>query len=760
MGNKNKFNCYLLLLITIISATLYGCQKDVFNPELIKATYQDRFPVKDIDPSMDWKMTRKVNVNVSVNENVDKVYTIRIYDNNPLLFKSSAKLLAEGTAETNNPFITKMDCPNTLTDLFICRIDEQNRNVVKYASIENEQINVTFGDSQTATRSIWTRNVNIETFTPEKSESEIKAMIPNATEITSNTNFQNGGVYKISQNSTYRGQISKGGLNASNPVTIIIEGTWTTNDANMNVERGFNFYVINEGSIIIPKNYTLTLKNSSRFYVYTGGTIQGGDIELTNASDGNYNYNAGTIDIINFHVSSTGAFYNCGIARVKAMLFDSGCKFINQGKAYIDAVHSNITVENGCYFYAKEFVGKLNMGNSSSAEIENFGNRNNNYNTQITMGANSMITATTKAALTQAKFIGPNDQFALVKIKKIEDIANFSSTGNIYYEVEEINSSITEDIWWQSKFLEVIKNSNGSISKWGESPITIPEGDCTGKGNTPNDSGSETPTDPLSYTYVFEDNFPKVGDYDFNDLVLDVETEVFRNKRTNQIKQIQLNVTLTAAGASKALGVGLRIVGINKSDIRKITTGGDDRRFQSSFNDQNNKFNYNSSNYMEDNDPNVVIPIAGEVHNVFGVELGTIVNTGSGVTAKTYTYEIKIELADQTKTEPLISKDNLDFFICYQYQMMKKRMEVHLYEFWGYGATAAGTIQKENLDVAGNNTWAICVPYGFRYPKETYNISRTDDPQAGAYPNFIYWAKDRNNHKDWYNNPVVKNVYR
>ena len=43
-------------------------------------------------------------------------------------------------------------------------------------------------------------------------------------------------------------------------------------------------------------------------------------------------------------------------------------------------------------------------------------------------------------------------------------------------------------------------------------------------------------------------------------------------------------------------------------------------------------------------------------------------------------------------------------------------MEVHLYEFWGYGATAAGTIQQENLDLAGNNTWAICVPYGFRYP--------------------------------------------
>ena len=110
---------------------------------------------------------------------------------------------------------------------------------------------------------------------------------------------------------------------------------------------------------------------------------------------------------------------------------------------------------------------------------------------------------------------------------------------------------------------------------------------------------------------------------------------------------------------------------------------------------------------MEDSDPSVVIPIAGEVHNVFGVEPGEMVNTGIGVTAKKYTYEVIIELADQTRTEPPFSKDNLDFFICYQYKSMEQRMEVHLYEFWGYGATAAGTIQQENLDLAGNNTSAI-----------------------------------------------------
>ena len=627
-------------------------------------------------------------------------------------------------------------------------------------SCQNGQLHAAFGSSPATTRAAWTRSVSIETYSPEKSEAEITAMLSSAEEIRPNTDFQNGKAYKISKDNIYRNKISKDGMGSDNPAIIIIEGSWEPNGNNMTVERGFEFYVIDGGEIVIPDEHTFTLVQSSRFIVYAGGTIKGNDIELTNASGGSYNYNAGIMEIDDFHVSRGGAFYNCGTVRVDEMNFDSGCKFINQGKAYIGETDSNITIDNGCYLYAEEFVGTLNMGDNSSAEIEDFGDKSNNYNTHVTMGDNSMITVLDEAELSQAQFMGPNNEYALVKINKIEDIGNFSSQGNIHYEVKEIDDDITEDIWWKAKFLDAIKNTEGTISKWGESPITIPAGDCTGEGNTPDESGSETPTDPVSYTYVFEDNFPLVGDYDFNDVVLDVETYYHREKKTNHIKRIQLDVTLAAAGASKPLGVGLRITGINKSDIREVKTGGDDSRFQESFNSSYNKFRYNNVTYMEDSDPSVVIPIAGEVHNVFGVEPGEMVNTGIGVTAKEYTYEVIIELTDQTRTEPLFSKDNLDFFICYQYKSMEQRMEVHLYEFWGYGATAAGTIQQENLDLAGNNTWAICVPYGFRYPKETINVSRTDIPEASAYPEFIYWAQDRTQYTEWYEHPVEENVYR
>ena len=85
------------------------------------------------------------------------------------------------------------------------------------------------------------------------------------------------------------------------------------------------------------------------------------------------------------------------------------------------------------------------------------------------MGDNSMITVLDEAELSQAQFMGPNNEYALVKINKIEDIGNFSSQGNIYYEVKEIDDDITKDIWWEAKFLDAIKNTEGTISN-GENP--------------------------------------------------------------------------------------------------------------------------------------------------------------------------------------------------------------------------------------------------------------------------------------------------
>lgn len=56
MGENTLYKRFLPLVILTVGILLQGCKDDVFNPEKVKAAYQDRFPVKNIDPAMDWKM--------------------------------------------------------------------------------------------------------------------------------------------------------------------------------------------------------------------------------------------------------------------------------------------------------------------------------------------------------------------------------------------------------------------------------------------------------------------------------------------------------------------------------------------------------------------------------------------------------------------------------------------------------------------------------------------------------------------------------
>lgn len=761
------------VFILFLLVTLSGCMQDLFNEELVQKLYEDAFPVKDIDPNLDWKMTRVVTAAIKVYDNNGSEYDLLFYDTNPLEENSSACLLAKSEPTTNNEFTTRFDCPTYLNELFVCKRDTAGRVVAHIVSIRNNSISATFGETA-STRTFTTRAAGslIQPYTPPKSESEILSMAKNAKEIKSNSTVKAGEVWKISQGSIFRNDLDVSS-SASNPATIIIQGTWRPGGNISAIKTGANIVVTSTGRIELPNgradNKSLNLSGNSTLTVYPGGYIGGknnqkkGYIIMPTGSDGRVNYNAGTIKVNTIDMRGGNCqFYNCGDLDIDQLLIDSpGGKLTNMGQATIGTTTTDSTIENGCFLrVTNNLCGNLLMDNSCAAVLASYGKADqSNSDKTIRLGHQSMITIEGNAWLAYGtKVQGPDRGEALFRINNLVSINGFShQSGCVYYEVNKV--SVNSE-WEKESFMHYLLNSQGALARWGESPIPIEPGQCTGEGNKPTEEGKPTPEDPLSYTYVFEDNYPMVGDYDFNDVVIDVVPSYQRERQTNRIKRIQLDVTLTAAGASKNVGIGLRLVGIQKGQIASVRSGGADSRFQESLKSRYSLFNFNASSLREDSDPSVVIPIAGEVHEVFDVKYGQLVNTGEGVTAKPYTYEIIIDFNDQTRTEPIITKDNLDFFICYQYKSMSKRMEVHLYEFWKYGATAAGTIQKLNLDLAGNNTWAVCVPYGFRYPKEYINISRTDTPDECAYPEFINWARNREVCQDWYLHPNEGYVMR
>ena len=73
---------------------------------------------------------------------------------------------------------------------------------------------------------------------------------------------------------------------------------------------------------------------------------------------------------------------------------------------------------------------------------------------------------------------------------------------------------------------------------------------------------------PQTFTYLFEENYPEAGDYDYNDLVLRISTQ-----RTGT-KELTINVTIAAVGSDRQLAGGIRLVGKRYDDIETIGTIG------------------------------------------------------------------------------------------------------------------------------------------------------------------------------------------
>ena len=732
-----------------IACVLLGCTTDVFNAEKVKATYQDRFPVKDIDPEMDWKMTTRLPVDITVNEDWGTDYTVRVYTANPLDPISNAKLLGEGTANQDLHFTTIIDYPSTLQTLYVARIDAKGRISVKPVDISDGQLFTNFGRQNKGK----TRTKASTRFIGEEcpyTEAEIEEMLAGATEYDGKKELSQG-IYKTSKKNVTGLEISENP--SGNIILIVAAGTKLGINKETIIPDNVQIIVEEGGSIALDGSpHALHLTGNSSLVVL-GNYSNDGD-----SSDANiYSNGHGGIWFEN-----TGINYNSGIISVNGdITINAGTTFHNYGKLESDKTiggESGIIV-NHCYILCDAFTNAfLDMYPASYLSCNTF---IPGPNATLTMRDNSFINIKGTSSL-ECDLKGPSTDGEQALFRLASDIENGtgSCTGYIHFETDASAPNL----------IRFIENGDGQsdLSKVGHANVYIEASPCNGNtDNQPVEQPDENlPDEAMPYTYVFEDNYPLVGDYDFNDVVLDVTTEYKREKKTNNIRAIQLNITLAAAGAGKAVGAGLRIVGITPDDILQITSGGDKSSFHDSFNSPYNLFNFDAGTLMEGGTGSeVVIPIAGEVHDVLGEEVGTLINTGAqeGTTAKARTYEVIIELKDQSHQEPLFSKDNQDFFICYQYKHMQPRMEVHLYEFWDYGATTYGTMLEEkdqNLDLAGNNTWAVCVPYLFRYPLETVNISITSDPSAGAYPLFIDWAKNKDTNQDWYNYPNENKVYR
>ena len=775
--NIAKVFTFSLLASSISFTSCVDNEKTLFNADQLRQTYEETFPVKNIDPNGDWTMSHKVTAHVSVNGDLGTDYKIQIFDADPLSSESTAKILAEGTANQSTTLNVVMDCATALNKVFVARIDNHGHYMVQPVAIENGEVTAQLGhekDVPTRSMSRTVPKTGIPAMGAPYTADDISSKKAIATDVQAGWDLGAGSGwyeyaklpvfkekerwFKIQSGTFNKGFTTTGTSGGAQAVKVIVPqgSTWI-------IESSYQFSDITEivvengGKVEIAKNASLVLTNKSYLTVMPGGSIIGeGTIQITNGSSGLRNYNAGTINcsVLDFN-GGVGVFYNYGLLQLERYeASTNGMELVNHGTMEAESINgnNNTNIKNGCYLKTGKFqFGTLVMGNTSEAICEELGYNGNDND--IVMEAQSMLTCTGKASLYRT-VTGPTVGTALLRINEIANLSglaqsNSKVTNNIICEITdqtykgEAHYDWSPFAWLVNKGLQ----QGATYCNPGKADFILPaDGECIKEGYNSDENPDDVEIRNAVYSYAFEDNYPQAGDYDFNDIVLNVNLPA----AGNDVKELKYIVDLRAVGAVKQLGAGLRIREFDKSNVEEVSFGAGATQRTNSL----NSGIFENASY-ETNGNELVIPLFGDAHYVYGYtgSQRPMLNTGNASTPLTniYTLEVNIKLKNAISI-PSVT-DGLDFFIAYQ-GGAQKRTEIHLNQF--NSPTANGQLaDKEVLDVikAVNNTWALCVPEKFAYPTETTVI--TD-----AYAKFVDWAHDQVMNTDWYNtvssNKVMK----
>lgn len=775
--NIAKVFTFSLLASSISFTSCVDNEKTLFDADQLRQTYEETFPVKNVDPNGDWTMSHKVTAHVSVNGDLGTDYKIQIFDADPLSSESTAKILAEGTANQSTTLNVVMDCATALNKVFVARIDNHGHYMVQPVAIENGEVTAQLGhekDVPTRSMSRTVPKTGIPAMGAPYTADDISSKKAIATDVQAGWDLGAGSGwfeyaklpvfkekerwFKIQSGTFNKGFTTTGTSGGAQAVKVIVPqgSTWI-------IESSYQFSDITEivvengGKVEIAKNASLVLTNKSYLTVMPGGSIIGeGTIQITNGSSGLRNYNAGTINcsVLDFN-GGVGVFYNYGLLQLERYeASTNGMELVNHGTMETGSINgnNNTNIKNGCYLKTGKFqFGTLVMGNTSEAICEELGYNGNDND--IVMEAQSMLTCTGKASLYRT-VTGPTVGTALLRINEIANLSglaqsNSKVTNNIICEITdqtykgEAHYDWSPFAWLVNKGLQ----QGATYCNPGKADFILPaDGECIKEGYNSDENPDDVEIRNAVYSYAFEDNYPQAGDYDFNDIVLNVNLPA----AGNDVKELKYIVDLRAVGAVKQLGAGLRIREFDKSNVEEVSFGAGATQRTNSL----NSGIFENASY-ETNGNELVIPLFGDAHYVYGYtgSQRPILNTGNASTPLTniYTLEVNIKLKNAISI-PSVT-DGLDFFIAYQ-GGAQKRTEIHLNQF--NSPTANGQLaDKEVLDVikAVNNTWALCVPEKFAYPTETTVI--TD-----AYAKFADWAHDQVMNTDWYNtvssNKVMK----
>lgn len=677
------------IAVVIIGILLTACAKDLSEPDDNGGNGNGE-SISGIPDEFNFSTTvsRQLTVNVVDQYDGQYFYTMEVYDADPIL-NPSATLLAGGKTNSKVPFHMNFPTEKTLETFYLVQTDPFGRkNLYMYDVTDGEMV-CNLGES-VITKSEVTKAADVDKDRIDFSYEEDKLItITGSKDVTLETNKK----YLITKEFT---GILKN-LDGANNVAIYVKGEWKINQEILTFQNHFNLYVLKDGKVSSKKKSRMQCNNNTLIAVQYDGEIDGNiDIQMNNG--GVKLVNEGEIDVDNIIMESSATIINycCIEADEQINAQSGGASIIMKPYTMIECGSlkaGNLTIDMDV---ASIFKVEKDDEHEAATGVANFNSWNNKVN-------------------------GPK-----IKNGTLKDFALF--------EAGEITNGVTfsENVkcYAKDKYSQEIKVNAPAAIAIGFPDVEIDDDECNrNSGNHNPETGSGDKEDEYkpttenlpTFTYLFEDNWPAFGDYDMNDLVMDIT--ISNTMIKGNAVSVTFNTKVKAVGATKPLYAFARIEAEGMSKM--------------------------------------VVPLFdGEAHALMNVDKDVKVNT--------YSYTCEPVEVNKTYELPagvkgMVTADNLNVFIVWGEPTGNTRNEVHSPDFSATENAAkhpasVGYKYKYLKDVKdskpeyNNMMWALRIPAKefVSYPKESVSIMK-------AYDKFENWAKSGGKEDaDWYKHPAGK----
>lgn len=684
----------------------------------------------NIPENFNWSTTKEVEINISVNDQYDGKfdYLIELYNSDPF-FAENAQLLGAGLAKAGKDYYGKIDIPSSLEYIYVKQTDPKGNSSLTMLKVTEAVLKQS---SLLSSNLKGTGKIRMSTSDQPKTVAVGGLGAVSARQVpadaiaisgSNDVSLQSNKSYVVKENSTFTGNIIAN--NGSTNALVYIEGVWNAPNNTLDIGASNGLFVTQKGSVKLAG-----IKQNTQGSLESYGRIELDALSITNEVVYR-NFGEMTVRIASI---SNGSLINFGKAIIGKIESTTSSTLIqNQGTLMVSAANlTNATLLTNCHTEIATFINNGAKVKVASGALLSIGTLQSN-GTTYTLEATAIMDVKKTAYFSDNKsFVeGIGNNFALVRMSKVEIVGweALNYVGNVQIACSEH----TPNGQWDRKYTIT---SPATIVPLDQTTLEIPASACNQGGNNDDSNGSnpenQTPPEVAlePYTFAFEDNWPKKGDYDMNDFGVEIRVVKTQN-RENKVLKVKLSAKITSVGAARRLAAAIQLDGISVGNIKSVKYSRSDLLGQA--------FSLDSKG-VEKDQRYAVVGLVGDAHRAFGISQVAFISTQNG-SFKPIELDITIEF-----NAPLdgFTQKALNPFIFTESQNGAGRSEIHLV---GHSATDKMNIAlKEKAVKAGDvsvsdifktqmgEPWALSVPISFQFPTEGRDITK-------HYPKFMEWAK-------------------